>query len=92
MYFKIKGVASLFGRSLIGDGHLRCAREKCDVKMTSLRGNALSRWENPPPHARRDRSTPILGYLPLRIPRHVGPPFHVMPGRYSTASRATVPR
>jgi hypothetical protein len=28
----------------------------------------------------------------LRIPRHVGPRFHVMPGRYSTACRATVPR
>jgi hypothetical protein len=28
----------------------------------------------------------------LRIPRHVGPPFHVMPGRDSTACRATVPR
>jgi ABC-type lipoprotein export system ATPase subunit len=28
----------------------------------------------------------------LRIPRHVGPRFHVMPGRDSTACRATVPR
>lgn len=28
----------------------------------------------------------------LRIPRHAGPRFHVMPGRYSTASRASVPR
>ena len=28
----------------------------------------------------------------MRIPRHVGPRFHVMPGRDSTASRATVPR
>src|SRR5258708_33235639 len=25
---------------------------------------------------------------PLQIPQHVGPGFHVMPGRYSTASRA----
>lgn len=28
----------------------------------------------------------------VQIPRHVGPPFHVMPGRDSTACRATVPR
>ena len=27
----------------------------------------------------------------LQIPQHAGPGFHVMPGRYSTASRATVP-
>ena len=29
---------------------------------------------------------------PLQIPRHAGPRFHVMSGRYSTACRATVPR
>jgi hypothetical protein len=28
----------------------------------------------------------------LQIPQHAGPPFHVMSGQYSTASRATVPR
>jgi len=27
----------------------------------------------------------------LQIPQHAGPGFHVMSGRYSTASRATVP-
>jgi hypothetical protein len=33
-----------------------------------------------------------VGTRRLRIPRHAGPPFHVMPGRDSTACRATVPR
>ena len=28
----------------------------------------------------------------LQIPQHAGPPFHMMSGQYSTASRATVPR
>jgi hypothetical protein len=27
----------------------------------------------------------------LQIPQHAGPGFHVMPGRYSTASRASIP-
>jgi hypothetical protein len=34
----------------------------------------------------------VLLNVRVRIPRHVGPRFHVMPGRYSTACRATVPR
>jgi hypothetical protein len=29
--------------------------------------------------------------LRLQIPQHAGPGFHVMPGRYSTASRASIP-
>lgn len=33
---------------------------------------------------------PMRG-VSVRIPRHVGPRFHVVPGRNSTASRATVP-
>jgi hypothetical protein len=28
----------------------------------------------------------------VQIPRHVGPGFHVMPGRHSTACRASIPR
>ena len=32
------------------------------------------------------------GRVAVQIPRHAGPRFHVMSGRYSTACRATVPR
>ena len=37
-------------------------------------------------------STDVGSKDSVRIPRHVGPRFHVMPGRHSTACRATVPR
>jgi hypothetical protein len=50
------------------------------MKQTAF---ASAAWEKKGKVTRRER---------LRIPRHVGPLFHVMPGRDSTACRATVPR
>ena len=55
------------------------------VRLTEDRAALL-----PLPRGFAASATPAIHHV--QIPRHVGPRFHVMPGRYSTACRATVPR
>jgi IS30 family transposase len=70
-------------------GHLRTKRRIRRSRHATAQG--AGRGEIVDAVSIRERPAEIEDRA-VRIPRHVGPPFHVMPGRYSTPSRATVPR
>ena len=66
---------------------VRAGREL--VRNVSGGGKGGTKIQTSPP---KRISPPTRTAERLQIPRHVGPGFHVMPGRHSTASRATLPR
>jgi hypothetical protein len=58
---------------------------------SAVKGALETHLRHEPQKTSRSRIKRVRG-LSLQIPRHAGLGFHVMPGRYSTVSRATVPR